>query len=250
MPRTMLKDDHWTRLRPILLELNIYDKGNLRCTIEGILYRMRVGCPWRDLPAYFGKPNTVYKAYQRWFRSNKLIQLFALLIKDSDLEWVFIDGTHVKAHQHSSGGDEINQAISKSVAGRATKIHLAVDAHGNPLTFILSDGTTHDVKVAPHLVDKIDLSNTEVLCADKGYDSAALRVHIKQAGCCDNIPRKQNTKSDNNHMDWHLYKARHLVENAFAKLKNYRAVATRFDKLRQSYENTVALACAYLWLKL
>ncbi|MEC5210714.1 transposase [Psychrobacter sp. PL15] len=98
MPRTMLKDEHWTRLRPILLELNIYDKGNLRNTVEGVLYRMRVGCPWRDLPAYFGKPNTVYKAYQ-----------------------------------HSSGGNEKAQAISKSVAGRATKIHLAVDAHGNHL---------------------------------------------------------------------------------------------------------------------
>ncbi|AAZ18286.1 probable transposase ISSod6 [Psychrobacter arcticus 273-4] len=140
MPRTMLKDEHWTRLRPILLELNIYDKGNLRCTVEGVLYRMRVGCPWRDLPAYFGKPNTVYKAYQCWFRSNKLIALFGLLIKDSDCE---------------------------------------------------------------------------------GYDSEALRAHIKQAGCFNNIPRKQNTKSTNNHMDWHLYKTRHLVENAFAKLKNY-----------------------------
>ncbi|MBE0405901.1 transposase, partial [Psychrobacter sp. FME6] len=93
MPRTMLKDEHWTRLRPILLELNIYDKGNLRNTVEGVLYRMRVGCPWRDLPAYFGKPNTIYKAYQRWSRSNKLIALFTLLIKDADLEWVFIDGT-------------------------------------------------------------------------------------------------------------------------------------------------------------
>lgn len=134
----MLKDEHWTRLRLILLDLDIYDKGNLRRTTEGILCRMRVGCPWRDLLAYFGKPNTVYKAYQRWFRSNKLIQLFALLIKDSDLEWVFIDGTHIKAHQHSSDGNEVNQAISKSVAGRATKIHLAVDTHGNPLTFILS----------------------------------------------------------------------------------------------------------------
>ncbi|WP_289048074.1 transposase, partial [uncultured Psychrobacter sp.] len=92
MPRTMLKDEHWTRLKPILLELNIYDKENLRQTVEGVLYRMRVGCPWRDLPEYFGKPNTIYKAYQRWFRSNKLITLFTLLIKDADLEWVFIDG--------------------------------------------------------------------------------------------------------------------------------------------------------------
>ena len=250
MPRTMLKDEHWTRLKPILLELNIYDKENLRQTVEGVLYRMRVGCPWRDLPECFGKPNTIYKAYQRWSRSNKLIALFTLLIKDADLEWVFIDGTHIKAHQHSSGGNDNLQSISKSVAGRATKIHLAVDAHGNPITFILSDGTTHDVKVAPDLVDKVNLSDTEVLCADKGYDSDSLRAHIEQAGTHDNIPRKRNTKSSNDYMDWDLYKARHLVENAFAKLKQYRAVATRFDKLKQSYENTVALACAYIWLKL
>ncbi len=250
MPRTMLTDEHWTRLRPILLELNLYDKVNLRRTVEGVLYRMRVGCPWRDLPEYFGKSNTVYKAFRRWSASNKLIALFELLIKGSDLEWVFIDATHVKAHQHSSGAHENAQAISKSVAGRATKIHLAVDAHGNPIIFILSDSTTHDVKVAPDLVDKVDLSNTEILCADKGYDSEALREHIKQAGTRDNIPRRANTKSSNDHMDWDLYNVRHLVENAFAKLKNYRAVATRFDKLKQSYENTVALACAYIWLKL
>ena len=163
-----------------------------------------------------------------------MIALFALLIKDSDLEWVFIDGTHVKAHQHSSGGNENMQGISKSVAERASKIHLAVDAHGNPINFILSDGTTHDVKIALDLIDNIDLSATVTVCADKGYDSDALREHIKQVGCSDNTPRKRNTKSSNDSMDWDLHKVRHLVENAFAKLKNYRAVATRFDKLKQS----------------
>ena len=106
------------------------------------------------------------------------------------------------------------------------------------------------MKVAPDLIDNIDLSATVTVCADKGYDSEALRAHIKQAGTRDNIPRKRNTKSSNDHMDWDLYKVRQLVENAFAKLKNYRAVATRFDKLKQSHENTVAPACVYLWLKL
>lgn len=57
---------------------------------------------------------------QRWFRSNKLVALSTLLIKDSYCEWVFIDGTHVKAHQHSSGGNESLQGISKGVTGRAT----------------------------------------------------------------------------------------------------------------------------------
>ena len=120
---------------------------------------MRTGCPWRVLPAYFGKPNTVYKAYQRWFRNNKLIGLFALVIREPDLEWVCIDGTHIKVRQHSSGRHGAAQDISKSVVGRATKIHLAVDAYGNPITFILSDGITHDAD----LVNKIDLSKTDVV---------------------------------------------------------------------------------------
>ena len=180
-------------------------------------------------------------------------ELFKLTIKESDLEWVFIDGTHIKAHQHINGCYENEQAISKSVAGRASKIHLAVDAHGNPITFIITDGTTHDVKVAPDLVGGIDLSDTAIVCADKGYDSDDsddLRGHIEQMNTNSNIPRRGNSKTGNSHMDWDLYKIRHLVKNAFASLKRFRSIATRFDKLKKSYENNVALACAYLWLKL
>ncbi len=51
-------------------------------------------------------------------------------------------------------------------------------------------------------------------------------------------------------MDWYLYKMRHLVENAFARLKHFRSIATRFDKLKESFEATVALACASIWIKL
>ena len=103
------------------------------------------------------------------------------------------------------------QGISRSVAGHATKIHLAVDAHGNAILFVLSDGITHDVKVAPNLIDQIDLITTEIVYADNGYDSDALRERIKQAGCFNNLPRKQNMKYTNNHIDWYLYKARHLI---------------------------------------
>lgn len=67
---------------------------------------------------------------------------------------VFTGGAHIKAHQHSSRGTEMVQAISKSVAGRAARINLAVDANGNPINFILSDSTNHNMKVASHLIDE------------------------------------------------------------------------------------------------
>ncbi|MBI0425644.1 transposase [Psychrobacter sp. NG27] len=92
--------------------------------------------------------------------------------------------------------------------------------------------TTHDVKVAPDLIDKIGLRDTDILCADKGYNSDPLRAHTEQAGCINNILRKQNNHSTNDHMDWDLYKSRHLVDNAFAKLKT--AGRLRLDLISSS----------------
>jgi transposase len=100
------------------------------------------------------------------------------------------------------------------------------------------------MKVAPALVNKIDLTDTDVLSADKGYDSKTLREQI--AAIKANIPKKSNTRSNNNYMDWYLYKIRHLVENRLARLKQFRGVATRYDKLKQNYENSVALACIFI----
>jgi len=91
---------------------------------------------------------------------------------------------------------------------------------GNPIEFIISDGTTHDVKIAPDLVTLLDLEQTEILCADKGYDSELLRNQIKVT------KTKANTKTSNDHMDWYLYKIRHLVENTFARFKKFRGIAT------------------------
>ena len=186
MPRTMLNDQHWSKLKSIFRHFNIYLKLNLRNFIEAILFRIRTGCPWRDLPKEFGNSNSIFKKYNRWSQNNKLMNIFKLFSKNADKEWVFIDGSHVRAHQHSSGIK--NQDISKSIGGNSSKIHLAVDANGNPIELMISDGTTHDMKVAPNLVSKLDLKGTETLCADKGYDSESLREQILQTRTKPNIP--------------------------------------------------------------
>lgn len=136
----------------------------MRNFIEAIIYRIRTGCPWRDIPEEFGNSNSIFQKYNRWSIKDKFMKIFKLLSDDADMEWVFIDGTHVRAHQHSAGIQ--NQDISKSIGGNISKIHLAVDSSGNPIEFIISDGTTHDVKIAPILVEKLDLNETEILCAD------------------------------------------------------------------------------------
>ncbi len=96
----------------------------------------------------------------------------------------------------------------------------------------------------------MDLSETQVLSADKGYDSDKIRIQIAKTNTLPNIPRKKNATLSNNHMDWYMYKIRHLVENAFAHLKHFRAIATRFDKLKHNFENSIALVFALKWLRL
>lgn len=162
----------------------------------------------------------------------------------ADLEWVFIDETHVRADQHATGIK--NQAISKSIGGNSSKINLAIDANGNPIEFIISDGTTHDVKVAPDLIERIPLEATKIVCADKEYDSEEFRKQIRESGAQANIPKKGNNKSNNDNMDCYVFKIKHLVENSFTRLKHFRGVATRFDKLKSNYAGAVALAYIHL----
>ena len=198
-----------------MLQHRIYDKANLRMMVEAMLYRMRVGCPWRDLPADFGCWNSIYQQFNRWSSKNKLMRIFKVLVQEPDLEWGFIDGSIIKAHQHSAGSSSSEiQAIGKSVAGNTTKIHMAVDGFGFPIAFQLTGGEVHDAKVAPNLIRILPIA--EYIIADKGYDSDEIREHIKQKSSIPIIPRKKNSKTGNADIDWGLYKYWHLIENIFA----------------------------------
>lgn len=230
-----------------MLQHRIYDKPSLRLMVEAMLFRMRVGCPWRDLPAEFGCWNSIYQQFNRWSSKNKLMRIFKALVQDPDLEWEFIDGSIVRAHQHSSGSAcKKNQAIGKSVGGNTTKIHMAVDANGFPIEFELTGGEVHDSKMAPELISKLPRGDYTI--ADKGYDSEEVRILICQKSSIPVIPRKKNSKVGNADIDWGLYKYRHLVENLFARIKHFRAIATRYDKLKRNYASMLAIACSYIWL--
>ena len=77
--------------------------------------------------------------------------------------------------------------------------------------------------------------------ADKGYDSTAVRDKIRSRNSHQVIPKKKNSKTGNKNLDWGLYKYRHLVENSFARLKYFRSIATRFNKLKRNYKGMLSL---------
>jgi transposase len=247
MARIMLTDKLWSKLKIMMKHFGIYNKPGLRLTVEGIFYRLRVGCPWRDLPACFGNWNSIYKQFNRWSARNKLINIFQALVEQPDLEWLFIDGSISKAHQHSAGAySGQDQAIGKSRGGHSTKMIMAVDAFGLPIHFSVTGGHVHEMKSAGSLIEA--LPQSDYLIADKGYNSEPMRQRLREQGITPVIPRHANSTIGNDDIDWHLYKQRHLVENLFARIKHFRAIATRYDKLKRNFVAMIALACSFLWL--
>lgn len=141
-----------------------------------------------------------------------------------------------------------DQALGRSRGGPTTKIHLICDAHGNPLEFELTGGQIHDVTPAPELLAKTAQAGQFTL-ADKGYDSDEFRAKIRERGSEPMVPGRANRKEKIEY-DKEIYGARSLVENAFCKLKQYRAVATRYDKLARNFSGMVTMACIMVWLRL
>lgn len=244
----MISDPMWERLQEALAQLGIYITKNTRKNIEGILHRMRVGCPWRDIPYYVCDWRAAYANFHNWSYRGVWDELFYVLRGEIDREWGFMDGSYVKVHQDAAGsriGEK--RAIGISVGGKTTKIHAAVDAHGNPVDFILTGGETHDSRVAAELIDLLDAEN---IVGDKGYDDEKIREKIREKNSTPIIPRKSNSKKSNPEFDKEIYKLRHLVENFFAKIKRLRAVATRFDKLARNFKSVIQIACILIWIKL
>lgn len=126
-----------------------------------------------------------------------------------------------------------------------TKIHTTVDAPGNPTGFHLTGGQASDLEGADELLP--DLA-AEAVLADKAYDADARVIEpLQQAGKTVVIPPKRNRTTPRAY-DAHLYKACHLVENFFAKLKQLRAIATRYDKTARNFLAAIHLAAAVVWL--
>ena len=125
-----------------------------------------------------------------------------------------------------------------------TKIHACVDALGNPLRLILTGGQVADITQGPALVNSI---KTDAVVADKGYDSDAFGATITQTGAEAVIPPRSSRLTPRE-FDRERYKARNLVERFFNRLKQFRRLATRYDKLANRFNAFLQLACAYIWL--
>jgi transposase len=150
----------------------------------------------------------------------------------------------VRPVRQKNGGQEV-QALGRSRGGFSTKFHLVVDALGNPLDFVLTAGQAHDKPQAKTLLTGY---RADYVIADKGYDADELLEFIAEMGAIAVIPARKNRTQPRDY-DRHLYKARHLVECCINKLKWFRRIFSRFDKLDRSYLSFLSFAAALIWLR-
>jgi putative transposase len=135
--------------------------------------------------------------------------------------------------------------LGRSRGGLSTKIHAATEALGLPLRLIGSPGQRNDIAFAHELIDGFD---ADVAIADKGYDADHLVVRIAESGAEVVIPPKRNRKAQRT-CNTDLYKERNRIERFFSRLKQFRRVATRYDKLLVNFMGFVKLAAIAIWLK-
>ena len=250
MTRMMLSDAQWERVAP-LLPGKSGDPGRSgkdnRLFLEAVLWLVRTGSPWRDLPETFGCWNTVFRRFRRWARKDIFERIFAVLSGDPDFEYALIDGTIVRVHQHGTGakGGTHHQAIGRSRGGLTTKIVALVDALGNLARFVLLPGQRHDSVGVEPLISGVEF---DALIADKAFDIDWIRADLNDRGALAVIPPKAD-RARRISCDFAMYRWRHLVENFFCTLKEFRRIATRYDKTDSSFAAAIHLVGAFLALK-
>lgn len=214
------------------------------------MWILRTGAPWRDLPKAFGAWQSTYGRFRAWSENGLWAAIWtALREKARDDEYLMIDSTAMRVHAHGANpaGGQLAQAMGRSRSSLSTKVHLACDALGYPLGFVLTGANVSDFDQAKPLL-KAHLRPGALAIMDKGYDSDAIRAYVNQLGGAAVIalhPRRAIPPA----FDEHIYRERHRIENTFAKLKSFRRISTRYEKLHSTFAAMLSLACILLWLR-
>ena len=227
------------------------NRGRPVLPVETILHRilfvLSEGCSWRAIDSPQANWNSIYHYWRRWCRDGVWTQLLDDCAPELKGGRRFLDSTHVKVHRSGSnpaGGQE-NQAMGRTKGGLNTKIHAVVDEAGSPAGLLLGAGPEADISRAQETLADVPCGQ---LVGDKGYDSDAFRQWLAGRSIKPCIPPRSNRLRPVRYSKA-SYRKRHLIENFFEKLKRFRRVATRYDKLTTTYFGFVCLATAVSFTK-
>ena len=256
----VLTDGQWTVLAPLVEEHRPRGRTpprDLRRTMEAILWRHQNGAKWRAIPADLGPWWRAAQTFIRWSRLGVWKRLLASVQERAggvDLSMAFLDGTSIRAHAKAAGaakrgtGESRDQreALGRSRGGFGTKAVAIADAQGRAVAFVLAPGQAHEAPLAPVLLDGLPDSPRWVV-GDRGLSSDAPRERIWDMGARPAIPTRRNEAAVRC-PDW-IYIHRNRVERLWGRLKEWRAVATRYEKTAHSFMGVLCLAASFDWLR-
>jgi transposase len=230
----------------------------------------RTGAPWRDLPRHYGPVGTVSSRFYRWRSAGVWDQVLIALQAEADargeVDWDlhFIDATVIRAHQHAAGarrdkavGDGANvEALGRSQGGLSTKLHLRAEGGGKPIVAVLTGGERHEQTALEALLDNGAIRRPGQghprlrpcrVASDKGYSSPTARSCLRRRRIRPVIPSKSNQRWQPG-FDRQAYRQRNRLERLINHLKQFRRIATRYEKRGVNYLAMVMLGMILLWL--
>ncbi|MDN5692513.1 IS5 family transposase [Micrococcus endophyticus] len=261
--------------------------ADARTMVEAIIYRYRCGIPWRDLPEVYGPWQTVWTWHRRMAEEGTWDTVLATLTAAADAEglidWsVTVDSTIARAHQHATNTTRLTGAgsnyknlreepadhgIGRSRGGLSTKIHQLVDGAGLPLVSLITPGQAGDSPMLLPLLEQLRVTRPagrprtrpDAVLGDKAYSSRAIRTHLRSRRIRAVIPEPADQRGHRRRrgprggrpvgLDATAYKGRNVIERRYAHLKQWRGLATRYDKYSIVYRAAVVLNAVLAWSK-
>jgi putative transposase len=254
-----IPDELWERVEAILERRyprarTGRPRADLRRVLDGIIYRLRSGVQWNQLPRRFGADSTVHGWFQRFAADGVLEQIWAALVGECEQlgavswEWQAADGVMCKSR--FEGGARGPNPTDRAKMG--TKKSVLVDASGGPLGVEIDGANVHDTKLLARTIEAIVVERPDPaqviqnLCLDKGYDNPTGEAATAAAGYVPHIRRIGEEKLDGWGRKTHRAR-RWVVERTIAWLQRCRALLIRYDKKATNYLGLIQLACALLW---
>jgi transposase len=249
-------DEQWNFIGPLLPELPRRKDGRgrpwreNRAVFNGILWILRTGAPWADLPDRYPSYETCHRRFQQWVHSGVLrsiLEVRAQALLDEgylDLQEAFIDGSFAPAKQ---GGT----SIGTTKRGKGSKIMAIADRQGLPIAVHVESATPHEVRlVHATLADRFVRQLPARLIGDNAYESDRLDAELARRGVELIAPhrrtRKQRTQDGRS---LRRYRRRWKVERLFVWLQNFRRLIVRYERLAENFLGMLRVACCLILLR-
>ena len=216
--------------------------------ISCVIWVVKHGRYWSDIPIRYGNHDTIRKRFIRWSKKEIFRKVFYSCTKMlGNNNIAAIDSTFAKAHRTACSlkSDGKPRQIGLTKGGRNTKIHMITNIEQKPIDFCLSPGHASDCKEGEKLIGK-NIHRIKKLLADKAYDTNNIRKMLdsQKVGAC--IPSKSNRKTKIPH-DESLYKKRSGIEIMFGRIKDWRGIATRYCRCAHAFDSFVCVALIILF---